>query len=244
MKKTISVLLSAAVVSVSCAAALFAVDYTAITNATQTSLDIMAKDIGAVMGAGQFHNGKNLGFPGFDIGVRVPVKNLNDGNVLKTKDATIISLPAVQVELGLPAKIDLVVRGLTYESVSYMGYGLKYGIFSQSLGIADLGISAMVNSSSMKNDYIQTTNTGINACVSLALPIITPYVSVGSDSTSLTPGANAIASNPLLTGLKGTASGLRYEAGINFKIPLFYLYYGYTVMYGDAGQTAGLGMRF
>jgi hypothetical protein len=245
MKKTISVMFSAVAVCVVSAGALFAVDYTTITNATQASLDIMAKDIGAVMGAGQYHNAKNLGFPGFDVGVRIPVKNLTDGNNLKTSEISIISLPAVQIEIGLPGNIDIMARGLTYESVSYMGYGLKYGIFSQNFGVADLAISAMVNYGSMKNDYIQTTNFGYNACISLGLPVITPYVSVGSDSSELTPGVSAIAANPLLSGHKGTASGLRYEGGINLKpFPLFYIYYGYTVMYGDAGQTVGLGIKF
>ncbi|MFN3967226.1 MAG: DUF6588 family protein, partial [Endomicrobiia bacterium] len=65
----------------------------------------MAKDVGGVLSGGYYHYAKNLGFPGFDIGIRVPVKNISDDNVVlkstdSTKQNTIIPLPIIQAEIG------------------------------------------------------------------------------------------------------------------------------------------------
>ena len=64
------------------------------TDIVQAKLDNLSQDIGFLLGGGAFHQGKALGFPGFDVGVRMVAKNTN-------KDDSII-MRLVLTELVCP----------------------------------------------------------------------------------------------------------------------------------------------
>lgn len=81
-------------------------------NLNDKALDAFAEDIGAMTGGASFHSGKALGFPlGIDAGVHAPIMRVQDDNAILRDDGKNFTLPWLQVEYGLPGKIDLIARG-------------------------------------------------------------------------------------------------------------------------------------
>jgi len=215
--------------------------------AEEKYLDPMAKDVGGVLGGGYYHYAKNLGLPGFDIGIRVPVKNISDDDiVLKSTDSknTIILLPLVQVEIGLPMNFDLIVRGISFEKISVFGGAIRYTFFS-SKTLLDFSISGIIGYGSLSHDYMKANTTSANVIASIGIPIVKPYIGFGYDTSTLIAGDKAKNENPALADLKGEYSGTRFEIGANISpFPFVYLYGAYNYIYGDTGYTFGLGVKF
>lgn len=235
-------LLAAALVLAVFVPASFAIDYNKIGDLgnNQVWFDALAKDMGAVLGGGMHHNAKSLGVLGFDIGARVPTQEVNKDNEF-FKDQKQVGLAFVELEKGLPMKIDLLLRGFSADGLTITGFGLKYNLVS----FAVLNVAAVANYNTLTHDYIKGTTTGVGVTASVNIPVIQPFVGITSESTSITPGAKAITGTPLLDGMSGKSSGLRMEGGINFSpFPLFYIYGGYTMVAGGTGYSAAVGLRF
>jgi opacity protein-like surface antigen len=209
----------------------------------QKALDNLATDLGALLGGGSYHGGKSLGFPGFDIGIQVPTKKVSDDNgIVKSADVSSIALPMAQVEIGLPANIDLIGRYTSYLNSTLVGYGFRYGIFKPSIpGLPSVSVQAIMTNLdvSAKANKFKASTTGVNAVVSFDhLPIITPYAGIGFDTTEVKPDST-------ISTLKGTASGTRIEAGINLTlIPFTYLKLGAAMAGGSTDASVGIGVSF
>jgi opacity protein-like surface antigen len=209
----------------------------------QKALDNLATDMGALLGGGSYHNGKSLGLPGFDIGIHVPSKKVSDDNaIVKSADVSSILLPMAQVEIGLPANIDIIARYTSILDSSLMGFGLRYGILKPSIpGLPSVSVQAIMTNIDVaaKDNKFKASTTGVNAMISFNnLPVITPYAGVGFDSTSVEPDST-------ISTLKGTASGTRIEAGINLKlIPFTYIQLGAAMAGGSTDAVFGLGVQF
>ncbi len=213
--------------------------------AAQTALDSFAKDLGALLGGGTYNDGKSLGFPGFNIGIHVPTKQINnDDTIVKSAGISSVALPIVQVEIGLPANLDLIGRYTSYLNSTLTGYGLRYGIFKPSIpGMPSVSVQAVMtdlNVAANANKF-KASNSSVSATVSFNhLPIITPYAGVGYDSTNVNPDATVISN-----GMTGSASGMRIEAGIDLTlIPFTYIQLGAAVAGGSTNATVGLGVWF
>jgi opacity protein-like surface antigen len=208
----------------------------------QTKLDNFTKDLGYLMGGGAFHQGKALGFPGFDVGIHLVAKNTGkDDTILNAAGISTIGLPIVQAEIGLPAKIDIFGRIMSYDTASMVGGGVRYGIIKGSLPIMpSLSVQAMMNNLSVSSgaNKFTATCTSVDAMASFNIPIVDPYIGVGMDQTEVKADSS-------ITSLKGTANTTRVEAGINLTlIPFTYLQVGGVMVGGDIGYTAGLGVKF
>ncbi len=226
----------------------FCLDYKNITKyAEEKYLDPLTKDIGSILSGGYYHCAENLGIPGFDIGIRFPLKNINENNtIIKSEDnkVNVIGVPIVQAEVGLPLNLDLIARAMSYEGLSIFGGGIKYTIFKIKIPF-DFSISGMAGYTTLTHDYIKANSTSGNIIVSVGTPIVQPYIGIGYDSTELTGGDKAKKENPILEDIKGKSNGTRIEAGANISpFPFIYLYGGYTLIYQDTGYTFGLGVKF
>jgi opacity protein-like surface antigen len=213
------------------------------TNANQYC-GAFAKELGPVLGGGMTHSGKTLGFPGFDVGIRMPIKNIGNDFVFKSSDVTMLGLPMVQAEIGLPGKIDIIARmAPPAENISMMGVGVRYGIIKSGLpGIPSISVLGSYNK--LSTDMLEVTTLSANVAVSFGLIIVTPYVNVGIDQTEVKATAKALAGTPL-TSASGTASTTRLEAGITFSpLPLIYIYGGYVIIGDSTGYNVGAGLRF
>lgn len=216
-------------------------------NINQQSLDVLAKDLGALMGGGSFHQGKSLGFPlGFDIGAHVPVVGLHDDDVILRDDGSTLQAVWGQAEIGLPGKINLIGRYGKLLDANMIGGGLRFGLFSPSVpGIPALSVSGLY--SKMTHDYLDLNTISVNAVLSLELPFIHPYLGGGYDHTKLEPTAQAFSGAPVgvSRSLEGSANGYRVEAGINVSLlPFTYLTLAGGLANGQKMYHAGAGVKF
>jgi len=215
----------------------------------QNALNNLAKDLGALLGGGSYHEGKSLGFPGFDIGIQVPTKSVsNDDSIVQKAGVSSIALPIVQAEIGLPANIDLIGRYTSYLNATLTGFGLRYGLFKPSIpGMPSVSVQAVMTNLAVASgdNKFKASTTGVNAIISFDhLPVITPYAGVGFDSTDVEPDSSSLI-KPAVSSFKGTASGTRIEAGINLTLfPFTYLKLGAAMAGGSTDATAGIGVSF
>lgn len=216
-------------------------------NLNQTQLDALSKDLGALIGAGSFHQGKALGFPvGFDVGVQVPVLGVNKDDLILKDDASVAYGTWGQAEIGLPLKLNLIVRGGKMQDAKLIGGGLRVGLFSSSIpGIPSVSIDGLYGK--LTHDYFDAKTMTGNLVASFEIPFIHPYIGVGYDHTSLDPTAAGFLGAPasVSRSLKSTTSGYRAEAGINLSLlPFTYLTLGAGMANGQKLYHTGLGVKF
>ena len=216
------------------------------TSIAQDRLDNFAKDLGVLLGGGSFHQGKSLGLPGFDVGIHVPVVKIKDEDTIIKGSLDSVALPILQAEIGLPANLDLLARFTSYSDATMVGVGLRYGIIKKSIpGFPSLSAQAVYNTLNVNSglNKLKATTMSVDCIASIDLPIITPYAGVGMDNTEVTPDSTI--TDVTGANLKGKASVMRLEAGINLSlVPLTYLQLGGVLVNGDINYTAGLGIKF
>jgi len=216
------------------------------TQIAQKNLDNFAKDLGGLMGGASFHAGKTLGFPGFDVGAHIAARKISeDDAIIKTAGIDNVFLPVIQLEIGLPAKIDLIGRYIAYADATMVGGGLRYGIISNSCpGLPSLSVQALYHTLNVASgvNKLTATNYCAMAMTSFNIPIVDPYLGIGMDSTSVEPDSSV----PLpSSGMKGSASSVRIEGGINMTLfPFTYIQIGGTLIAGNLDYNAGLGVKF
>jgi opacity protein-like surface antigen len=212
----------------------------------QKNLDNFTKDLGGLMGGAAFHQGKTCGIPGFDVSLRASSKKISDDDaIVKAAGVDNAILPLLQAEIGLPANIDLIGRYSAYADSTLIGGGLRYGIINNAFpGLPSLSVQALYHALNVAagDNKLSATSYNIMAMASFNLPVVDPYVGIGMDSTTVEP--NASISLPK-SGMKGNASTVRIEAGVNLGLlPFTYLQLGGTLIGSDIGYTAGLGVKF
>jgi hypothetical protein len=215
-------------------------------NINQKAIDALSEDLGAVINAGSFHQGKALGFPlGFDVGVHGALVGVqNDDKILRDDGSDVQSLFG-QVEVGLPLRLNVIGRVGSVDEVNVYGGGLRWGVFTPSVpGLPAVSISGLYSKAS--HDYFDADVLSANAVLSFEIPFIHPYVGVGYDHTTLDISSEGMASASAgTTKVDGSADGTRIEAGVNLSlIPFTYLTLGGGVANGQKLFHAGLGVKF
>lgn len=209
------------------------------------SLKPFTRDLGGLLGGATFHNGRSLGFSGFDIGVRYAAQfhpSAGD-NIMRGNNVRMFGLPIVQAEIGLPFKIDGFIRGISYQGLTVSGGGVRYGVFSASdKPWAPQILISGVGHSVVHKDF-SATHFGANLVASAGTPAVTPFVGAGFDRTRLVVRSSLL--DPTLNGRDVTTLESRFTAGVNVK-PYQFVYASLagTLVHGMAGAEANLGVRF
>lgn len=204
-----------------------------------------ALDLGGVLGGASAHTGRTIGFPGFWAGVVASVQTRpdRDDRVLRDAGVSAFGLPMVEVGVGLPFKVDVIVHGVTAKGLSVYGGGLRYGLYRTDLVdsfMPNLSISAFGNK--VNHAYFSASHGSANAAATWNLPIVKPYFLAGFDVTEVKVGA---ATAPGVAGTKATARGSRFSAGADVRpFPFVSLRGAYTIRHGIPGFDAGLGIQF
>lgn len=203
----------------------------------ENALDALAKDLGAIVGAGSFHQGKALGwFPiGFDIGVHVPVVGIKDENIILTDNGTTIDAIWGQAELGLPKRFNLIGRYGTIMDGDMTGIGLRYGIVNPPLpnmpGFSLTGLYSKVD-----HPLFDLNTISVNLSMSFDVPFFAPYIGAGYDKSKLKSGS---------TVFDGEAEGYRAEGGVNVSpLPFTYVTLGLGLANGEKLYHLGAGTKF
>ncbi|MCX7641570.1 MAG: hypothetical protein N2Z20_02915 [Elusimicrobiales bacterium] len=108
---------------------ILASDYSDFYNTTDKSLiNAFAKDMSFITTSSIFYSGRTLGFGGFSVNYKNSylVKNLAKNSVIKEKES--INISFIQIETGLPYRIDSFLRAGWSEGYSLIGGGIKYGL--------------------------------------------------------------------------------------------------------------------
>jgi hypothetical protein len=209
------------------------------------SLKPFTRDLGGLLGGATFHDGRSLGFSGFDVGVRYseqfyPSKG---DNIMLNNGVRSFGLPWVQAEIGLPFKIDGFIRGISYNGVTVSGGGIRYGLYNASdkpwapqvliSGVADTVV----------HQAFSASHFGLDAVASAGTTFFLPYAGVGVDRTRLVVRSSLL--DPTLNGDNVTTVDLRFTAGVRLKIYQFtYVNLAYVNVHDQSGAEGGLGVRF
>ncbi len=211
---------------------------------TDALLKPFAKDLGGIIGAGSFHTGRSLGFPGVDAGVHFAIQSKPDKSDMVLKNANIkaFGLPIVQGEIGLPFNIDVILRGVTVQEVAMVGGGLRYGLFKLKMIPLSPGIAVSALGNVLNHNYFSINHQAVNIMADLSVPIVSPYLGIGFDRTKIKIKE---ASSAALVGLEASATGTRLTLGVNIKpLPLVYIHGAATRFNGNTGYEGGAGVKF
>jgi hypothetical protein len=217
----------------------------------QQYVDPVTKDLTAITCGNSLNSGDSLDLfsvtpPSIGLSIRVtaPMKKINEDNIIfknSLKDVEYVFLPIIQIEKGLPAKIDLILRGMSLNNMTFYGVGIKYCLFKSPIPMMpQVSVAGFYNQLTAK-DILSLNSNSISAIVSFGIPVVKPYLIIGLDNGELKVDENVV-----LGGITGKLSGgLRYEAGINFSVlPIMYINFSYGQAYGDTLMSLGLGLKF
>ncbi|MFI5360558.1 MAG: hypothetical protein ACHQ49_01205 [Elusimicrobiota bacterium] len=213
--------------------------------ADASSLKPFTRDLGGLLGGATFHDGRSLGFSGFDVGARYSAQfypSKGDG-IMRNEGVKSFGLPWVQAEIGLPFKIDGFIRGISYQGLTVSGGGLRYGLFAPSDKPWTPQVLVSGVGDTVVHQEFSASHFGANVVASAGTPFFLPYAGAGFDRTRLVVRSSALA--PALDGTNVTTLESRFTAGLRLKPYQFtYLNLAYVLAHGQSGAEAGLGVRF
>ena len=216
-------------------------------NLTKSAMEPFAADIGGLIGQTDFHTGRTVGFPGFDVGAAVNGQFApSKGNtILETAAVKTFAVPMIQGTIGLPFGFEACVRGIGYSGNTLIGGGLRYSIMRNTVAKFLPDISAGVFYDKFKNDAFDLNHYSGSVIASFDIPVVKPYIGVGFDTTKLTAQVPSTSGLPVAVGDSVTVTKPRMSVGINITpFPLTYVYGAYSWLHVSNGFSAGLGARF
>ncbi|MBI3549774.1 MAG: hypothetical protein HY078_12110 [Elusimicrobia bacterium] len=213
-------------------------------NVNLGNLKPFALDIGGVLGGTNFHSGRSLGMPGFDVGVvgTMQLRPDRDDTILRNAGVQRFGIPMIQAEIGLPFNFDVIAHGMSAQGARVFGGGLRYGIHKSGVLSVLPDVAVSVFGDKLNHEFFNATHFSGNVVASFHLPIVHPYVGFGYDVTKATVGAATAAG---VVGGSATARGTRLTAGVDVSpIPFLHAYGAYNLLHGLPGIDLGLGFRF
>jgi hypothetical protein len=215
------------------------------TYAADAYIKPFAADLGGVLGGNDFNSGRALGFPGFEAGLAATLQSKPSTDNAILRKAGVNTFGAAMLHAGAAIPLigaDVILRGVSYSGFSIIGGGLRYPLLKSGTltkFIPDVSLAAYYDAIDYK--YFKGTHMSVDASASFDIPVIKPFVGVGLDRTKVeVQGVSA-----LLNGASGTISKPRYTLGVRLSpMPLMYVYGAYNVLHGQAGYSAGAGVKF
>lgn len=213
--------------------------------ADRGSLEPFCRDLGGVLGSATYHGGRSLGFSGFDAGVRYGGQFKPDKNnkILRGKGVKIFGIPWLQAELGLPFRLDGFVRGFSFEGLTIVGGGMRFGLLevNDKPWAPQLLVSGVTHA--VVHQHFSANHQGASLVFSMGIPIFNPYIGAGFDRATLV--ARSSTADPTINGTQVTTTESRGSVGIRSKpFQFFYISLAYSLMHGRSGGEGGLGIRF
>lgn len=191
------------------------------------------RDLASMIGLADFHTGKAVTFPGFDIGATLTAVKTSSNNF---SDKDYFFAPFIMAETQLPfLGFSLAARGTSYDGFDSIGGGLKW---HQTVAVVNLSASAFYDR--YRADYYQGNHYSASASASVNVLFATPYIGIGYDYSSL-----KVRDLGAFSGKKSDDGVVRYTAGVNLHpLPLFYVYGAYTYTKYNHGLQGGIGINF
>ncbi len=191
------------------------------------------RDVSTLMGLADFHTGRGVTFPGFDVGVSVAAVNTSSDS-FSSEDY--LYAPFITAETQLPLfNLGIALRGTKYDGFQSLGGGVKW---HGSLAFVNLSAGAFYDR--YGTDYYDGNHYSASASASVNILFLTPYVGIGYDYSEM-----EVKDLGFYSGEKSDDGLVRYTAGVNFHpLPLFYVYGAYTYTKYSHGFQGGIGLNF
>jgi len=212
-------------------------------NESEKLLEPLAGDIGAVLGGGIYGPTKSCGLLGFDLGVRVATTEISDDNPVMTSGDS-MGTYWIYASKGIPVlNVDVFARTMQIkmessdDSIALLGFGVEYNLIKDKLISALPGVSLIAAINTLSVTSIDARTTTIGATVSKKLPFISPYVSVGRDTTEMSIDTGIVTWKP-------EKSKTRLVAGIELRpLPFVYANLGVSKAGSETGVQLGVGIK-
>lgn len=206
----------------------------------QKYLDNLASDLGSVMTGGSFGVSSSLGLANFNLNIKLANTNVSN-EIMDAEGTTVLYMPILQAEVGLPYDVDLIGRySYSYDSSLY-GLGARYTVYDSSVmfipSVSVQGIYSILKTSAGDNK-LDTDNIALATVATFGIPFVTPYVGIGWDKTTVKPQS----SNKQY--LSGTASNVGYSAGVAISVLMLNGNVGVTIYDGEPNYNFGLSAGF
>lgn len=191
------------------------------------------RDLSTMMGLADFHTGRGVTFPGFDVGASVAAVRTSSDSF---SHDDYLYAPFITAETQLPILgLGVAARGTSYDGFKSLGGGVKW---HGSLALINLSASAFYDR--YETDYYDGNHYSVSGSASVNVLFLTPYVGIGYDYSEL-----KVKDMGSFSGEKTDDGVVRYTAGVNFHpLPLFYVYGAYTYTKYNHGFQGGVGVNF
>ncbi len=192
------------------------------------------KDINALIGVADFHTGRGLTFPGFDVGASISAVKPSSANNISSEDYIYTGFLSAETKIPVVG-LGVVLRGTDMNGFESLGGGLKYDF--SLLETVHFALGAFYDRA--KTEWYTQDHYSASASASVNILFLTPYVGVGYDYGEISTRGFG---NGNRTSSDGAA---RYTAGVNLKpFPFVYVFAAYTKTAGNEGFQGGLGLNF
>jgi len=179
--------------------------------AAEQLLDNLSSDIGSLMLGGNMGVSASLGFSKLRLNLKISGAKMNS-EIMRASDSSILYMPILHAEFGLPYRIDLIGRyGFGYDSNIY-GIGARYGLYESQLivipSVSVQGLYSMMTTRSNGNNF-DANNISLSTVATFdQIPFVMPYAGLGWSRTALTPKSSN------RQNLSGDSSTMGYTLGM------------------------------
>ena len=149
----------------------------------QIYLNALNHDLTSIINTGNFGVGGSLGIPGLKITATASYQSMsNDNLVMRSADYANLFFPMLQVELGLPYKIDLIARGMVIYGSTTWGLGLRRELLeSRFFAMPTISVQGVFNSMSVSTPGNRFAMENVTTSVLASLPkmpLIVPFANL------------------------------------------------------------------
>jgi len=220
---------------------LFSANYSNFKQINLLNLKPFTSDIGGLLGGGINYSARSLGFSGFDISFRssYQLKPSKKNTILPSERA--FGFNYIQIELGMPYRLDGFIRAGGGDEIIVVGGGIKYGLWKVMDELYRVHGILVINSHMANYKDFYAIQYGAQTVFSMNCGNIRPYAAIGFDNTRLVVQN---ASDTSMIDKEEKVLKDRYTFGFRWKIKWFNIAAAYNILHGRNGIEGAIGLRF
>jgi hypothetical protein len=207
-----------------------------------SSINEFTYDISKVLTSGSINSARVLGFGGFALSYK-SVYGIKPGNGDSVYEKNrVYRLDFVQVEIGLPYRIDTYLRAGGEGNFNAIGFGLRYGLKNVVDEIYKPNLILGLGSNIGLQKYFYIVNYNAQIALSLKITnVIRPFASAGFSYSELNIKNN---DDITLVGKNIYKNFPFYTLGLRFKFKWFNISMAYDIYEKEDGFNTSVGVRF
>ncbi len=221
---------------------LYSSDFSKFESSDINSIKAFARDIGNVIGGSTLYSARALGFGGFGVSYKGSYQikpEKNDGVLEKNK---VFGINYIQIENGLPYRIDSFLRAGVDDNFNVIGGGLRYGVISVTDELYKPNVIFSLSSHMGLHRDFYIVSYGALVAVSLRITNgIVPFFASGVDSLKLVVKSHTDSN---LIDKKIYDKVIRNSFGFRFRYKFLNLSMAYNIYEKRDGFDISGGIRF